>query len=608
MARPVADPAPLTPTRLTAGRLTLGRQIRLACAPTPGRLGYALRMAAACTMTVLLGEIWQVPDLAVPALVTMALWQKDRVTNIVAALAVNVLILVVLAIIYAAMRVTLDHPMGIAVGVVLLSFGFFFLGSASKLRPVAYILGLITVYGLISLDQLPVGEVITRALLYTDLLIALPGLVMIGLGLLICPSPKTVLAHAIAARLRMTIALLRHPDDATRERVRDMLREGAKPMMANVKMAGLERVWTKADLASLAQAANASVGLLALADRATRAGNVPCPEALIAILEDMAVVFEAGDYPVDITPAPVPPDVPAFIAMAGLLTAFTTAPHQDKPKEKKTGGGVFAPDAFSNPDHVRYAVKGTGAVAICYFLFKILDWPGIHTCILTCFIVAQPTMGEMIAKLRLRIVGALAGGALGIGAIIVLMPHLNDIAAFLALIFAGSLIAAWVKTGDPRIAYAGFQIGLAFFLSDIKDYGPTADMTTARDRVVGIMLGNLVTYAMFTTAWTSSAYAKIASTLRGVVRALTAQREAATIQARLARAAETQAAIAAGERMLEFAAAEPIHIRAQMQQITRYHAALHDAAALAEDMLLPDDSAQDGPVGARLERLDQITR
>lgn len=596
MARPATKRRFLDPHRLT-----LDRVWRLLRDPAPGRLAYSIRIAAACTTVVLVGEIWQVPDLAVPALVTLILWQQDRVTNALAGLALNILIVLLLALVYGLVRLTLDHPMGIAIIVALLSFGFFFLGSASKLKPVSYMLGLIVVYGLIAIDQVPVGEVITRALLYTDLFLAVPGAVMIVLGLLICPSPKTLLTRRIAARLRMTIDLLHYRDQPTRERAADMLRAGVKSMLSNVKMAGLEKVWSRHDLAALTQAAYASVGTLSLAEAAVRRQEA-APDDLIATLSDMAAIFESGDYPAHITRPPVPADSAALAAMASLLPGFTTPPETAAPQEKGKSG-FFFPDAFTNPDHVRFAVKGTAAVMTAYFLFKILDWQGIHTMIITCFIVALPTMGEMIAKLTLRIVGALIGGAIGIAAIIGVMPHLNDITGFLVLIFVVSLFAAWIKTGDARISYAGFQIGLAFFLTDLKGYGPTTDMATARDRIVGILLGNFLTYAMFTSFWPASAYDHVGEKLRTIAKALAAQRESKTVQERLIRAASVQAALSEGERTLEYAAAEPVHMRADAQQLATFRAALDDAARLSDDLLLAHD---DMDIDRRMIRLDHV--
>src|SRR5262245_56423778 len=49
-------------------------------------------------------------------------------------------------------------------------------------------------------------------------------------------------------------------------------------------------------------------------------------------------------------------------------------------------GGLFVPDAFTNPEYVRYALKGTLAVMICYTLQNAVNWPGIQTCLITCLI------------------------------------------------------------------------------------------------------------------------------------------------------------------------------------------------------------------------------
>ena len=585
--------------------LGLARIWHLIWDPAPGRMGYALRMAAGCTTTVLVGEIWQVPDLGVPALVTMALWQKDRVTNALVGVLVNIVVVFLLLLIYGLIKITLDHAMELVIVIALLSFGFFFLGSASKLKPVAYMFGLIIVFGLVVIDQVPVGEVITRAILYTDLFLAVPGAVMIVLGMLICPSPRRVLTDDIAARLLMACRLLRGSDDRTREQATDMLRIGTTDMMKSAKMAGLEKIWAAKDLACLRQAASSSVAVLALADEADRTGlSAEDAACLIETLEKMAAIFAAGDYPADIERPTVSTASPAACAMADMLPEFTTPPAESTkaaPPEKKSG--FFADDAFSNPEHVRFAVKGTAGVMLSYLAFMVLDWPGIHTCIITCFIVALPTMGEMVSKLTLRISGALVGGTIGIGSIIFVMPHLDGITGFLVLIFVVSLLAAWVKTGDERIAYAGFQIGLAFYLSDLKGFGPTSDMETARDRIIGIMLGNFITYAMFTSFWPATARDRIGEGLRKLAEALKLQSQALTPQARAEAIASTQSALSESERTLEYVMAEPINTRVDLPRLRETKQALDDAGCLSEDLLVTPERADLTNHTARLERL-----
>lgn len=587
MARPATKP------EFSLRKPDLPRLWRMVCNPSPGRQGHALGMAAGCTVTVLVGEIWQVPDLAVPALVTMALWQKDRVTNALAGIAINILIVLLLAFVYLWIRLTLDNPMALTAAIAGLSFCFFFLGSASKLKPVAYMLGLIVVYGLIAIDQVPVGEIITRAVLYVDLFLAVPGVVMLVIGLLICPSPRTIAMQGIAARLRMSATLLSSADKVTHERATDLLREGAAGLVKSLKMARLEKMWSSNELARLEQAANASEGLLSLAlvkGQSEKGARHEPPVLLIDALNASATRFEKGVCPESAANPLLNDRQPEYRAMADILEILTVPPLEktsEKTDKKAPKSGFFSADAFTNPDHTRFAVKGTAAVMLSYFIFSILDWPGIHTCIITCFIVAQPTMGEMISKLTLRIVGALIGGAIGIAAIVFVIPHFNDITSFLCLVFVVSLLAAWVKTGDERIAYAGFQIGIAFYLTDLKGYGPTSDMATARDRIFGIMLGNFVTYAMFTSFWASSAFNGIDARLKTIVQRLGKQRDAVTPSDRLACAVSVQEAISLAERQSEYAFVEPDHMRADMDHLEQLDGLFHEAEIVSTTLLDP---------------------
>jgi multidrug resistance protein MdtO len=177
---------------------------------------------------------------------------------------------------------------------------------------------------------------------------------------------------------------------------------------------------------------------------------------------------------------------------------------------------LLAADAFSNPEHVRFALKLTLAVMTCYFIESIVDWPSIGTSVPTCFMVALGTIGETLHKATLRIVGALIGAGLGLGAILLLMPLMTSLGDLFLLLAPVTLLAAWIGWSD-RIAYAGMQIGLAFYLVVLHGTGPTIDMDTARDRVIGILLGNIVIFVVFTTIWPVS----VANVVRSnVVKAL----------------------------------------------------------------------------------------
>ena len=132
----------------------------------------------------------------------------------------------------------------------------------------------------------------------------------------------------------------------------------------------------------------------------------------------------------------------------------------------------------------------------CYCLYMLLDWPGIHTCFITCYIVALTTAAEAVEKLTLRFLGCVLGAAAGIAAIVFVMPSLTSIGGLMGVVFAGAFASAWIAAGSPRIAYAGFQIAFAFFLCVLQGPTPDFDMTIARDRVIGILFGDLVSYRL----------------------------------------------------------------------------------------------------------------
>src|SRR5262249_9757882 len=152
-------------------------------------------------------------------------------------------------------------------------------------------------------------------------------------------------------------------------------------------------------------------------------------------------------------------------------------PEDEMPAPEKEPGGFFLKDAFTNPEHLQYAVKITVAAIFCYVLYSLLDWPGIHTCFLTVYIVAQTTAAESVEKLSLRIIGCLVGAVAGYAAIIFLVPYLTSIGGLMIAVFVGAWGAAYVAAGSPRISYAGFQIAFAFFLCVIQGSGPAFDLT-----------------------------------------------------------------------------------------------------------------------------------
>ncbi len=187
--------------------------------------------------------------------------------------------------------------------------------------------------------------------------------------------------------------------------------------------------------------------------------------------------------------------------IAEALNAPPAAPSAKTRNASRSPRRLLTADAFKNPAHVRFAIKLTLAVMTCYFIRSIADWSSIGTCIATCFVVALGTVGETLHKATLRISGALVGAGLGLAALLLLMPLMTNLGDLLLLLAPVTLLAAWIGCGTDRISYAGVQIALAFYLIVLHGTGPTIDMYTARDRIIGILLGNVVMFVIFTTIW-----------------------------------------------------------------------------------------------------------
>lgn len=570
-------------------------------APFPGRLEFAFRLAMICALTALVAELYQTPDPALTVYIAFFLIKRDRVTSIILSMVMLTVLTMTLLIVLTTTLVVIDQPVWRVLAMALISFGLMFLASGSKLGPIAPIVALIAAYAFDLLGTIQVGEIATRALLYVWLFVGIPAGVSILVNLLTGPAPRRLAERALAHRLRLAAAMLRGADAHGRHAFEAALREGNTEILTWLHLAGVEKTSSPADLAALQQAAGSVLRIMLLADMAGAAGQAllspSCESSLVQIWEEMAAVLEAGAYPVEIDPpseqSGLSPEAAAWQAeMRDILSNFAhEPPAPPSPAEKERRAGFLTADAFSNPVHVHHALKTTGAAMFCYILYSLLDWPTIHTCLITCYIVAQGTAAETVEKFSLRILGCLLGAAAGIAAIVFLVPDLTSIGALMVTVFLAALGSAWIAGGDSRIAYAGYQIAFAFFLCVLQGNGPSFDMVTARDRVIGILLGNIVIYLVFTNIWTVSVSARIDPAIAALLRKWSTLLKAGR-QAAIMTASQALASFSALERDIDLVSYEPESIRPAAGWLVRRRGATESLAALAGPLWL---SAREDP-------------
>ncbi|HXT26659.1 MAG TPA: FUSC family protein, partial [Candidatus Eisenbacteria bacterium] len=166
----------------------------------------------------------------------------------------------------------------------------------------------------------------------------------------------------------------------------------------------------------------------------------------------------------------------------------------------------FVRDAFTNVEHIRFALKGCLTAGLCYIIYNGMDWPGISTAVTTCFLTALSTVGSSRQKQVLRISGAIVGGFLiGMGAQVFILPYLDSIAGFTILFVVVTAFASWFMTSSPRLSYFGVQIAVAFYLIHLNSFAIEPSLSIARDRVVGILFGLVMMWLVFDQLWGASA-------------------------------------------------------------------------------------------------------
>lgn len=226
--------------------------------------------------------------------------------------------------------------------------------------------------------------------------------------------------------------------------------------------------------------------------------DAACRALQTAISHDSALRFSVAIAGSD------DPQVPAPLnEMAGLLQVYANRSDyadalQAAPPPKVP---FFTPDALTNPVYIQFSLKTLLTVLVAYVFYTAVDWSGIHTIMLSCLIVAQPSLGATQRRARLRLGGAAIGSLLALISVVWIMPHLDSLVGLLLLTLPVIALSAWIAAGSEKISYAGVQILFTFSLALLESFGPVTELTEIRDRLIGIVLG--VGFATFihATLW-----------------------------------------------------------------------------------------------------------
>ena len=194
----------------------------------------------------------------------------------------------------------------------------------------------------------------------------------------------------------------------------------------------------------------------------------------------------------------------------------------EAPSEEMPRSRLIAADAFVNPEHFRFALKGWFAVTACYVIYNTIDWPGMAISVmLTCFSTALSTIGSSRQKQILRLAGFVVGGLLiGMGAQVFILPYLESIVGFTVFFILVTTLAAWFMTSSPRLSFFGLQLGAVFYVINMQTFARETSLSVARDRVAGVALGLLIMWLIFDQVWSARASVEMKSVFISTLRLL----------------------------------------------------------------------------------------
>ena len=497
--------------------LSLLEFLRRELAPTPGRGSKTFRLTLACLAATIPILTHHIPHGLIVMILMYLITQEDTAATVIGSILGLIGATLGLGLALLAWRISLDIVWLRLCFLVLFLFGGLFLKRVLTIGALGSAIGLPASLVMILPDILPPSpEVMVEFVLWIWWCVTLGLSVNAGVQLLLSPGdPLMLLQRELVTRIKAV-------EQSLRRLARSEALEPSSASLSSLSIAGMSRPLALLKTASVVHAwagerHDGLATLITLIDRlvtsavaleglAAHSAEPIRHERLLSVAEGcdrMRLAFEKMRLPApgewvalaheQNTEPPIPLlDIERTLDQIALTLPqyFAELGHSKAaPAEKRS---LFLPDAFDNPEYVRFAIKGTLSALICYVLFIGFDYPGIYTSVITCFVVSLSTIGASNQKGILRFGGAAVGGLMGLIALVYLFPNMETIGGFWLVFGTGTAIAAWVNFGTPRISYGGYQIGLAFYKAVLQDFGPATSATVVRDRLIGVFFGLIV--------------------------------------------------------------------------------------------------------------------
>ncbi|CAB3725605.1 Multidrug resistance protein MdtO [Paraburkholderia sediminicola] len=542
----------------------------------PGRANVAMRSVLSCAIVTVVSMTLQVPELALSLIAVFFVTQSNIVLTRLVALLALIGTTCAIACIIGVYQLTFDYPLlRIIVASAIFFCSAYLMRAVAKLGLVFFLVSLIVIYAQTFVDQTDNAEALVRNCLWVWVAVNYAVVLALIINTLFLPAePEQQLRAAMQQQLASARARLAVMIDANAPAVRIGsldLERGALALQKLLRFSTMRHHYSEED-------ASAWLACVTVVSRIFEAAAV-LPEHAVAhdagqidairVVQDELVSLDhaIGDnlqwrHWGASREAPVLTSIPALDAMQRALNVFSEAARgavasppddaaagsaaEQREKAEKADKAEKAeqatkapahsaqpePDVFANPRYARFALRTLFSVLICYVFYNAVNWPGIHTIMLTCLVVALPSLGASSRQGVLRITGALIGSAVALFMVAFVIPHLESVTGLLLMSLPVIAIGAWVAAGSERISYAGIQIMFTFALALLESFSPPSDLTEIRDRIVGIILGVGVATFIQLSLWPERESDGLRAQLTSILRKIAAlvRIEATTVQ------------------------------------------------------------------------------
>jgi multidrug resistance protein MdtO len=494
--------------------------LREELSPYPGRVALVYRMVVAATLITIVGMTFRIPYTFQGAVYALMISRESRQATLKSAVTILLVTGIGAAYLLISVSFVINSPPLHFVWVIGSLFLAFYAISALTNYTAAVIFAIMISVGVPLWDRILPSETNVEDTLWLCLSVVI-GVVITAAVELVFARRRSgddvvmPIGERLSAieRLMSRYAERAYLDAATKEPViqfamrgtsllRRILRRSDSPIQYSVEMGGvIALVGRLVDLA----AALTQLGFEASASDQKRLRNLA--SALASIRNDLLnrripspLQFNTGEEPAGV---PLLREIEHTVSLIPqAFAASRSIPEYLLLVDEIQRPSLLASDAFVNPDHLRFALKGCLAASICYVIYNAMEWPGISTSVTTCLLTALSTIGASHQKQILRIFGAMVGGfVLGMGSQILILPHIDSIGGFVLLFVAVTAFGAWCMTSSPRLSYFGIQVALAFYLINLNEFKMQTSLEVARDRVVGILLGLFAMWLIFDQLW-----------------------------------------------------------------------------------------------------------